>query len=494
MRRFFIITLFIALCPLGLSFSQDNPLGDYILSGSNKTISLDLKDANLVDVLKALSQQTGVNFISNEAVKKRTLTLYVNKVPLKRAMDIIFKANNLAYSYYPESNIFVVKEMGKPAIELKTKIYHLKYARVYSSRMEGEIQNKMVDTGSDSSSSGSSNSDSSTSTTGDTGIKEAVMQSLSEFGKVTEDPVTNSLVVIDVPSQFPIIDKVVNGLDIPVPKVMIDVEMLDVSKHLVDQIGVKFTNGIYGEFKGGAYDTAFPFPGRFLKSIQWSSDPTRELTLGTLDLRSFQMMMQFLTTDTSTKILARPKILTVSNEIAEVNLTTNEAIGVISTVTTEGTTESVERVETGTKLRVTPQVNPYTKEVTLFLEVFTKEAKPSGITLSSMSKGSLMNPEERGTNSVVRLKDGQTVLIGGLMKQDNTNTITKVPLLGDIPILGRLFRYKSKDKEKRELMVFLTPHVINDTVHSALGNTIKREQANTLKSQSVKIVLDKLSK
>jgi type II secretory pathway component GspD/PulD (secretin) len=487
--KFFIIILFFITFYISL-YCQDNFYGDYLIAGVKKTVSLDLEEANLVDVLKVLSQQIGLNFVSTEAVRDRKLTLYLEGVPLKEAMDIIFKANNLAYDYYPEANIFVVKEMGKPSIELKTKVYYLKYARVKSSRIQREITDKIEEE------EGVTSGETIETEEGtEEGIKEAVKKVLTEYGKVTEDPLTNSLIVVDVPSQFPIIDELIKKLDIPLPRVLIEVEMLDVSRNTVDKLGVKYTQGIYGKFTAGAYKTPFPFPKRFLNSINWSKSPERTLTLGTLDLQSFEIILQFLSRDTSTKFLARPRILTLSNETAEVTLTADEAIGV-TTTTTEGgtTTQNIERTEAGTKLRVTPQINLETKEVTLFVEIFTREAKDSGISVTGLV-GNIKNPEERGTKAVIRLKDGETLMLGGLIKKEKEATITKIPILGDIPFLGRFFRYKDKDKDKeRELLVFLTPHIIEEEAFFHKKLSLHREQLDSARKESIRLTLDKFSK
>jgi type II secretory pathway component GspD/PulD (secretin) len=490
MKKNILLLLIFAVIPL--SFSQDNIYGDYLISDTDKIISLNLEGASLVDVLKMISQQVGLNFVSTEAVRERKLTLYMEKVPLKEAMDTIFKANNLTYDYYPEANIFVVKEMGKPSVELKTKVYYLKYARVKSSKIEKEIEDNLGTTRQEERTTTATETEESES------IKETVEKVLSEFGKVSEDPITNSLIVVDVPSQFPVIDELIDKLDTPPPKVMIEVEMLDVSKRLIDKIGFNFANGLYGKFTPGSFNTPFPFPRKWVSpgTIKWTSTPTRELTLGTLDLSSFTTVLQFLTTDTSTKILARPKILTLSNQTSEVNLTIDEVIGLTTTTTEGGTTqESVERGETGTKLRVTPQVNPDTKEITLFLQFFNREAKDSGFTQSGLGNSEIPNIEERGTKSVVRLKNGETLMIGGLIRNKTEETITKIPLLGDMPFLGRLFRYKNKDNEERELLVFLTPQIIEDGAPFAKANNIfHREQADYLRKSSIKFALDKFSK
>jgi type II secretory pathway component GspD/PulD (secretin) len=493
-KKIIVIILCGIFCFWGVSFSQDNIYGDYFLNAFNKKVSIDLEAAQLVDVLKMLSQQTNLNFVSTEAIKDRKLTLYMEEVPLKEAMDIVFKANNLAYDYYPESKIFVVKEMGKPDIELKTKVYRLKYARVSSSRMQKEITDLIVDENSDS-----DNEESDTKST--QGIRKAVEAVLSPVGKVNEDALTNSLIVVDVPSQFPTIDEVIDKLDIAIPRVMIEVEMMDVSKTHLDQIGFNFANGLYARAAGPARSSYFPFGKSLMKGTVTNQTTSGGLTppvLSILDLTDFTLVMQFLTQDTSTKFIARPKILTLSNETAEVNLTVNEAIGVTTIRGSEGggsITQNVEREQTGTKLRVTPQVNPYTQEITLMLEIFNRESSDSGLAITGLEAGStLKNVEERGTKNVLRLKDGETLYIGGLIRREESTTITKIPFLGDIPILGKLFSYTERpgaDNQDREMLVFLTPRIVEDEpLLAKRPQIINREQNNASKRETIKVALD----
>ena len=480
MKKLFILLLTAAFVLSGSGFTQDNIYGSYLLGVFDQTVSLDLEEAFLVDVLKMLSQQTGLNFVSTEAVQERKLTLYLEEVPLREAMDVVFKANNLAYNYYPDSSIFVVKEMGRPSLELVSKVYRLRYVRVKSSRMESEISDILEeDTGEEGED------------TDEGGILKAVEAVLSEVGRVTEDPITNSLIVVDVPAQFPIIDEVVNKLDVAVSRVMIEVEMLDVSKTHMDKIGFNWENGFWAELTPADRNTYWPFNRERFgagKSV---------VTPGTFDLTSMTTLMQFLTEDTTTKFIARPKILTVSNETAEVNLTVNEAIGVTTTSNASGgTTQKVEREETGTKLRVTPQVNSYTNEITLMVEVFNRESTDSGISITGLASGSnLKNVEERGTKSVIRLKDGETLYVGGLIRKEEKETVRKVPLLGDIPFLGKLFSYTERpgaDNQDRELLVFLTPRIIDDDLFTSAKRikVLPREQKDVSKRDSIKVALD----
>ena len=177
----------------------------------------------------------------------------------------------------------------------------------------------------------------------------------------------------------------------------------------------------------------------------------------------------------------------------------NEAIGVSKTEATGGsgtTTFTIEREETGTKLRVTPQVDMETGEVTLFVETVVKEAKDSGFTFASAGfvSGTIKNPEERSATAVARLKDGETLLMGGLIKKEGSNQKTKLPILGDIPIIGNAFRWKFDDVQERELLVFLTPHIIGGKPVLAGGSGFSQREQGSFKRESMRVALDRYSR
>ena len=514
LRKYIItaICLCIAFLPeAGLPQGDvDNIYGDYAIGKSPQKVSLDLRAANLNDVLKMLSRQTGLNFVSTETVKERVLTLYMDNVPLKEAMDIIFKANNLGYDFYPEAKVFVVKELGNPAIEVKTKVYYLKYITVNSSNVKSVIsaggETAKTPGGGGGPGGGASSRGGGAAAGGSGGsLTDSLKNMMSELGKISEDPLTNSLIITDIPTRFPLIEELLSKLDVPIPQVMIEVEMLDVSRGLIDQLGFNFTNGFIATFTPGGFSTPFPLKAKDNFNLVNKFSPISNLgtpggLLSNLDFSSMQMVMQFLNKDTSTRFLARPRILTLVNESAEVDLTMDEVVSAVGT-SSQGTgpavtTTTIERKETGTKLTVTPQVNLETGEVIMSLNVSNKESKIS--TLTAATK----DIETRGTKSMVRLKDGDTLLIGGLIRKTDEDAVTKIPFISEIPVLGRLFRYKNTNHTERELCVFLTPHIIIPSAGSSPEikkevfpkESFQREQANYAKQDAVRSSLDKFSR
>ena len=119
-------------------------LDESIFLEKEPMISIDLQDASLKDVLKIFSIQSNLNFVASEAIQDRKLTLYMDKVPLKEAMNKIFKANNLSYDLDKEASIFIVKDWGTPTAETITEVFYLKHATVSSSSLKEEMKNNIV--------------------------------------------------------------------------------------------------------------------------------------------------------------------------------------------------------------------------------------------------------------------------------------------------------------------------------------------------------------
>ncbi|MFA5177450.1 MAG: secretin N-terminal domain-containing protein, partial [Candidatus Omnitrophota bacterium] len=255
----FILTLFNLILLPKLNALDGPPLSAY----KSVIISMDLQDASLKDILKLLSIQAGLNFIASEGVQDRKMTLYMDKVPLQEAMDKIFKANNLSYDLDPESSVFIVNDWGKPTTQTVTKVFYLKYATVSSSSLKEEMKNNISSSGTTSSSSSSDSTEGGKwKVAEESGITEVVKKLLSKDGSMVEDYRTNSLTVTDVPSKMAIITQAITSLDVPIPAVLLEVEMLDVSKSVVDTIGFKYgQTPLTVSVTGATASLGFPYHG-----------------------------------------------------------------------------------------------------------------------------------------------------------------------------------------------------------------------------------------
>ncbi len=475
---------------------------EYLLTDPSKKVSMDFEDADLIDVLKALSQQVGLNFICPENIKKRKITCYFENVTLKEAFDSLLTANNLAYEFRPESNIFIVKELGRPEVETITKVYRLKYTRVSNSKLDTEIISQLAQEeggaqgGSGTDSSGSAETEGAAGTEkGYTTLKEAIMNLLSDVGKLVEDPRTNSLIITDRPSRFPAIERVIKELDIPVPQVMIEAEILDVSKDLLDKLGFRYGESIFS-FSGATRNTAFPLPSRLVDGIVTREKSKKDFTPGSFSFTNFSVVLDLIRKDSGTRFLARPRILTLSNETAEIRIIKDEAIGKKVTAAENSLSEEAERTPTGITLRVTPQVNLDTGEITMVIVPTVSEAVDSTISLlTPAGLQPLKDPEKRIFKSVLTVKDGETIVLSGLIRNKAEETFAYLPLLGDLPVIGALFRHKNKTKKTRELVVFITPKIIWPVSFQKkkFAFAPQREQKSVEREKAIREALEKFT-
>jgi type IV pilus assembly protein PilQ len=477
MKKTFITIGVIFLLMFAFFVSRLSAQEEPAVAARQAGISMDFKDANLKDILKIFSMQAGMNFIASEAVQDRKITLYLDKVPLSQAMDKIFSANNLSYELDNKANIFVVKEWGKMETETVTQVFYLKNATVSTASLKDELSKGAINMSatSDSTSSSTSSSSSGPRTKfkeeSEGGITSAVKKLLSSVGSIIEDFRTNSIIVTDTPMKMKVIAQVIASLDVTVPQVMLEVEMLDVSKSMVDKIGLEFGDTPFtAVITGAAAATGFPY-AKVAKIINTSTD---------LLSMNYEMQLDFIRTQTDTKFLARPKLLTLNNETAEISVTKDEIVGKEETTTYDSgghPTTSVEykrstdlvltKEGTGIFLKVTPQINLDTNEITM---VINPKSSVSSISSLSAANNPQSDVEVRSTKSIVKVKDGETIILGGLIHQDKIVELKKLPILGDIPVVGMLFRHKDQGVGlERELIIFITPRIVRDKVDAQLA-------------------------
>ncbi|MDP2654550.1 MAG: secretin N-terminal domain-containing protein [Candidatus Omnitrophota bacterium] len=465
MRKFFLISLIVigatmkagSFCGADIKIDTSSP---FVPQEYSRRISMDFQDASLVDVLKIFSQQSQFNLVTSEALANKRVTVYLDNVPVHEALNQILKANSLTYEIQPDNDIYIVKPLAKPEVELITKVFPLRHSMVNNSKIKSLLK---IEADEGQSGGGGGGAGGGAASGGDqekTGITGAVKAILTDKGKVVEDPRTNSLIITDIASNFPMIESTIAKLDIAIPQILIEVEMLEVSKDTSNQIGIKIGDTPL-VFSGGQRDHFYPWDQNRLLDSGNATFEDAQYRVGTIDASGLSATLQFLRTQTDTRNLARPRILTLDNETAQIKISTNEAIGIKDQQSSSEniTTQSVEaeRVETGVFLTVTPQVNTQTQEITMAIIPKVIIAR-QGATFSNTT---FRDPEERASQSLLRVHSGDTIVIGGLVRSDNSNTVTKVPILGDIPLIGAAFRHKDKADVERELIIFITPHIVS---------------------------------
>ncbi len=448
---------------------------------AEQLISMDFEDAPIKNVLKILSQQSALNFVTSEGVEVKKVTVYFEDVTVQDALDSIVNANGLRYEK-KNDNLYIIYPAGITDTGTETRVFTLKYTRLSSSPIDlagGSIIQELtaasdinaIDTttatassdsgGSSSSSTGASSKSSSSKENVITGrgVDTLIGSMLSDKGKVAIDLNTNSLIVTDTPQTLKQIEKVLEKIDVPSKQVMIEVHIMEVRRNLLEDHGFDWggSNGALGSLTGGSKETGFPF--QVLSGSRTGVNENRDITLGTVSASNLTVTLRMITSDTKTKILARPRVLTMNNEAAQIKLVTNTAIAnQVVTTASEGqsaqTTNTAERAPTGIILKMTPQINQ-DQSINLYVEPSVTTA-----VASSFFPSTFLDPTTRSVRTLARVKNNETLVLGGLIDSDYSTAMKKIPGLGDLPIFGKAFNYKDRGDLDRELLIFITPHIV----------------------------------
>lgn len=441
-------------------------------------VSMDFKDADLKDVLKAFSQQTGINIIAGQDVGAQKITLYLQEVAVIDALDQLLRAGNLLYERTPGSDIYVVKR--KPTMDTEevvatiTKVYRVRYARVSTSVLAKTALalstqtpfETVIRSPEDTETSSGGAAATTTSASGeeeDVGIDAIIKRMLTSYGQVVVDSRTNSVIITDVPENFPKIEAVLAALDVRTPQVLVDTELIETTLSKLKDLGIEWGTGSEGElltFTPGSRTTRFPLG--LLPDAMQPTGPT-PFSTATLSATSFRGVLQALEKDTDSKILARPKVMTLDNESALIRMTSDEAIGFSSSSQsgTGTTTSEPERTTTGVILVVTPQVNDH-GYITMLIEPSVTKTIESKISPPS-GQATPRDPKTRSSRTLVRIKSGDTLVVGGLIDRSDSHVLQKVPVLSGIPFLGEAFKNKEVNDSTSELIVFVTPTILKDS-------------------------------
>ena len=300
---------------------------------------------------------------------------------------------------------------------------------------------------------------------------------------VTTDKEDNSLILVGMPNQLDLIAGIIKALDVPKKQVYVKVRILELSNSKVSQMGMKL--GILGgsATNSGLYTLSANLGGPALAfspaSLGLSVPTIKEgVALGaTLDL---------LVTTGAAKKLSEPSILCVNNLPSTIYVGKTVSVITQSTVgatSTDLTKNNYSRQDIGLKMDIKPRIDVDNK-VAIHLKGIIEDILPgSQVGLPITSK------REIDTNAIV--KNGQSIIVGGLIRDNSDITVDKVPLLGDIPVLGALFRHKNKNDDKTTIVMVLTPYIVNNSDDlSKLRNVLVK--LNEVEYSFVKKLMKKL--
>ena len=387
-------------------------------------VSFNFKEADLLTVVRLMASQENLNLVLGGDLSG-SVTIKLTDVTLETAMDAILHVNG--YEWFLQENIIVIKPSSPDSQlsgELDTQIYRLRF-------VHGAI------------------------------ITEALEEVLTERGKVKSLSSSQSLdydfeiddivMVTDVPTNFALIDRVIGTIDQEGAQINIAVKFIETTLKRGETIGIDWnlrqSMQLPGNKKGVSSDNIN------LSEIAFGIDT---MSFATLTAPVVSAMLDLLANDDDTKLLQEPQVTTMNNSPANIVVGTTIPIlvpqGEGSVFGTNPYT--YENQDVNIALDVLPRLNAYNA---ISLAINTSVQTIIGYT----GENSRPIVSNRETNTNVRVKDGETLLIGGMIFETEEEKVNKVPLLGDIPLIKSLFRFSSIQKEQRELLIFITPTIIS---------------------------------
>jgi general secretion pathway protein D len=459
------------------------PLALRAESGGNSSgrVSLDFNDVELSVFVRFISELTGKNFVLDDVVKKAggKISVYSpTKVTHDQAYSMFVAALEVSrLAVISKGNVHQIVAMGELPPERGAFVYKLKHAN--ATDLAAILTNLVA------------RSQTIAQTAPGT---RPLFRSLSEFEapvQVFADKATNSIIISSTKSAYAKLQSVMRDLDSRRKQVFVEAVILEVQVDRLRQIGSDpvqvIAAGSSGSVQGIAGLNLAPENLSALAAAiigGAAGGATGVSVLNTVNVRAF---LQLLLSLTDTNVLSTPQVLAADNQKAKIVVgenrpfPTGQAQGI-----TGGTLVTIERKDVGVTLELTPQVLEndlirleIKQEITAIEE---NVAQTIGSGTASIPVGPTTTKRSMETTTIA--KDQQTIVVGGLVRDNITLNENKVPLLGDIPLIGWLFRFQSRQTDKLNLLVFLTPTLVRDEVDMVELNARKSTELGTLQREN----------
>ncbi|WP_180165297.1 type IV pilus secretin PilQ [Acinetobacter sp. YH12049] len=440
---------------------------------TGKKISLDFQDIEVRRVLQLLADFTEINMVAADTVQGN-ITLRLKDVPWDQALDIVLKTKNLdkrrngnVIWIAPVSELIKAEEEEAKALRQSMKLAPIQTEYLTLSYAKAADIEKLITQSKTAGNTGSSNSNNADDDRGNL---------LSPRGTISADTRTNTLIINDTAQNIDQIRKMVDLLDVSVKQVMVEARIVKASTDFTKEMGVKWgllSQGINQNdhlLVGGSDTTLWDLktpdddgkytiqrPSNLNVDLGVTTAGASRIAFGLISLSDFMLDLELsaLQADGYGEVISTPKVLTADKQQAKV-ASGQEIPYQTTTGTGSNATSSTEFKEALLSLDVTPSITPDGK---VQMKLNIKSDSPAGYANNGEI---ILNKNEINTDVLVN--NGETVVLGGIFNQETQSKQTKVPFLGDIPYVGRLFRKDMKSDAKNELLIFVTPRIVNDSV------------------------------
>lgn len=423
---------------------------------TGRKISLDFQDVEIRTILQILAKESGMNIVASDSVNGK-MTLSLKDVPWDQALDLVMQARNLdmrqqgnIVNIAPRDELLAKDKAFLQAEKdiadlgaLYSQNFQLKYKNVEEFRSILRLDN--ADT---------------------TGNRNTLV---SGRGSVLIDPATNTLIVTDTRSVIEKFRKLIDELDVPAQQVMIEARIVEAADGFSRDLGVKF--GATGKKKLKNDTSAFGWGvnSGFGGDDKWEAETkinlpitaaansislVRAISSGALNLE-----LSASESLSKTKTLANPRVLTQNRKEAKIE-SGYEIPFTVTSIANGGSSTNTELKKAVLGLTVTPNITP---DGQIIMTVKINKDSPAQCASGNQT---ILCISTKNLNTQAMVENGGTLIVGGIYEEDNGNTLTKVPLLGDIPVIGNLFKTRGKKTDRRELLIFITPRIMGTAGNS----------------------------
>jgi general secretion pathway protein D len=393
---------------------KENLAGPTLNVKGRKPLTLQFRDANLKMVLEAIARTTGVNILVDKDVRSDIkVTLFVRETAVDETLDLILMQSQLEKRVLGPNTVMIY-----PLTVAKAKDYQDLKVRRFAL---GNADPKQV---------------------------QSMIKTIIRTKDIFVDEKTSSVIIRDTPQAVRLAEKLVAAMDLPEPEVMLEIDVMQVDRDRLMSLGIDWT-----------------------KSFTWSLRDKMTLldfknrTMADVNIPGFSVTANASKTDGDVNDLATPRLRVRNKEKAKILVGTRNPV--VSSAATPAPTgggstvynTAVQYIETGIKVEVEPHIHP-DGDVAIKLAL---EVSSAGAQIDTGNSGTVVFPiSTNNINTLLQLKDGETQILGGLLQHQSDQSQTKIPGLGDVPLLGRLFGTVKDTWNKRELLIAITPHVVRN--------------------------------
>ena len=395
---------------------------------ANSKVSLQFRDAPTKMVFEVLARQTGINFILDKDVKSDTkTTIFVQEVPIEQAIELVLDQNNLARQVLSENMVLIYPNTPAKQKDYEELVVHTFYIT--------NAAPKDV---------------------------EGMLKSMLSAKNLFVDERTGTVVMRDTPDAVRMAEKLVASIDVPEPEVLIEVEVMEIARSRLLNLGITPPTSLTASATAAAAGATGGASGLVL------ADLSRQ-NANTITVSPVSVTANALQTVGNTDTLASPRIRARNKEKAKILIGSRVPVITQATVLSAGgsaNSSSVQYLDVGLTLEVQPTVyQDGDVAIKVGLEV-------SSITNTvNVGNTQAYTIGTRNANTLLRLKDGETQILAGLIQESDTRNTSGIPGFSQIPIIGRLFGTHTKDREKTEIVLSITPRIIRSQPRAASENT-----------------------